>query len=151
MQSFISRNNINVGNSTGGAHKSHLRQANLTRHGLDLAIPVAVIQSLCLANWGFQTPGMQGNSTPQETQGKGDMCLLIGSAVSLLSRAVLTPVSYRNNVRVRNVRNARNMFGPRLFGTFGQHWPKSDQNHPKSLKADMLKLGDVSFDFGFER
>ena len=72
----------------------------------------------------------------------------------------MTPVLYRNNVRVRNVqivRNVRNMLGPRLFGTFGQHWPTLYPNLVniyttffKMTKVDMLKIGDVSFDFGFE-
>ena len=71
--------------------------------------------------------------------------------------AMLDSVLAWNNVRVRNVRNVRNvwnvedMFGPRLFGTFGQHPSTTDQNQPKSPTANMLKFGDVSFDLGFER
>ena len=32
----------------------------------------------------------------------------------------------------------------------GQNFTKSEQNQPKSPKVNMLKSGDVSFDFGFE-
>ena len=37
-----------------------------------------------------------------------------------LGNIVWTSVLAQNNVRVRNVRNVRNMFGPRLFGSFCQ-------------------------------
>ena len=32
-----------------------------------------------------------------------------------------------------------------------QNWTKSDQNYAKSAKVNMLRFGDVNFDFGFER
>merc|ERR1711966_483245 len=58
----------------------------------------------------------------------------------LLGFGVFDQAMQRNNVRVRNVWNVqkvRNTFGPRLFGTFGQHQSKSDPNQAKSPKANM--------------
>ena len=74
-----------------------------------------------------------------------DVCSVFPSLVTrTCSHIHIKAVLYRNNVRVRNVwnvRNVQNMFAPRLFGTFGQHWPQSEQNQPKSPKVDMLKSG----------
>ena len=68
----------------------------------------------------------------------------------------LGSVLARNNGRVRNVQNVRNvpnMFGPRLFGTFGPNQSTSDPNQTKSAaitKSQHVEIGDVSFDLGFE-
>ena len=72
-----------------------------------------------------------------------------------VTEANQTSVLARNNACVRNVRNVRivrNMFGPRLFGTFGQHWPDFFHNESKSNqhnKSQHVALWGCQFLFGF--
>ena len=71
------------------------------------------------------------------------------------SPRIFLPVLYRNNVRVRNVRNignVRNMFGASSFGTFGQHWPKIIQNaskSPQNNKSRHAEIWGCQFSFWF--